>query len=59
MTQDGTPTAAMGGVAGGQGQLTGTAPGNPAQSALGGIVAGGLGGGPMRADAMATQNGAV
>ncbi|MES2090878.1 MAG: hypothetical protein V4532_12985 [Pseudomonadota bacterium] len=59
MTQDGTPTAALGGLAqgGGQGQLTGTAPGNPAQSALGGIIAGGLGGGPARADAMATMNG--
>lgn len=61
MTQDNTPTAAMGGMPqapGGQGQLTGTAPGNPAQSALGGIIAGGLQTAPLRQDALATmQNG--
>jgi hypothetical protein len=55
LSPDGTPMAAMQGVPGGQGQLTGTAPGNPAQSALGGIIAGGLGTAPQTADAMATM----
>lgn len=53
MTPDGTPTQAMPQ----QGALTGMGVQNPAQSALGGIIAGGMGTGQMRADAMATQNG--
>jgi hypothetical protein len=56
LTQDMTPTAAMQGMPG-QGQLTGTAPAQPAQSALGGIIAGGMGTGPATADAAATMNG--
>lgn len=53
MSPDGTPTAAMPQ----QGQMTGTGVPSAARSALGGIVAGGLQTGQLRADAAATMNG--
>jgi len=60
-TSDGTPTAAL--PAGGQaqgpqgatGQLPGTAPVNPVNSAVGGLVAGGLQNAALRRDALATM----
>lgn len=54
LSPDGTPTDAMQGV-GGQGQLTGTAVPNGTDSALGGIIAGGLQTGQLRNDAAATM----
>jgi hypothetical protein len=55
-TPDGTPTAAMQGIPQPQqGTLAGTAAPSPVNSAVGGIVAGALGGGPAVQDAMATQ----
>jgi hypothetical protein len=60
ITPDGTPTQAMQGMPQpGQGQLTGMGVPNATNSALGGIIQGGLQTGAMRADAAATmQNGA-
>lgn len=60
MTADGTPTAATQGLPpptapGGQGVLPGTAPANPTNSAVGGIVAGGIGSGPATNDAQAVM----
>jgi hypothetical protein len=56
---DGTPTAALpgGGMPGGPtGQaLPGTAPPNPVASAIGGIMAGATGAGPMRQDVLASM----
>lgn len=55
---DGTPAAALPQPPG-QGTLTGTAQSNPVQSAVGGIVAGGLQQAALRRAASATQNGVV
>ena len=56
---DGTPTAALpgGGQPPGQatGQLAGTTPPQPVNSAIAGIMAGASGAGPMRQDALASQ----
>jgi hypothetical protein len=54
---DGTPTAALpgGGLPGQTGQLQGTAPPQPVNSAVGGIMAGAIGAGPMRQDVLASQ----
>jgi hypothetical protein len=56
---DGTPTAALpgGGVppGGPTGQLAGTNPPQPVNSAIGGIMAGASGAGPMRQDVLASQ----
>jgi hypothetical protein len=54
---DGTPTAALpgGGQPGGAGQLQGTAAPQPVNSAIGGIMAGAIGAGPMRQDVLASQ----
>jgi hypothetical protein len=56
MTPDQVPTAAMQGMPQ-QGALTGTGVPQPAQSALGGIIAGGMGTAPQTQDALATMVG--
>lgn len=57
---DGTPTAALpgGGVPPGapSGQLAGTNPPQPVNSAIGGIMSGATGAGPMRQDVLAQMN---
>jgi len=60
-TPDGTPTAALPqGPQGPTGQLPGTNPPQPVNSAIGGIMAGAAGGGPMRQDVLASmQAGAI
>jgi hypothetical protein len=55
---DGTPTAALPGGGqppGASGQLQGTNPPQPVNSAIGGIMAGAIGAGPMRQDVLASQ----
>jgi hypothetical protein len=52
---DGTPTAALPGAGQPTGQLMGTTPPQPVNAAIGGIMAGALGAGPMRQDALASQ----
>jgi len=55
---DGTPTAALpnsGQPPGPTGQLMGTQVPNPVNSAIGGIIQGALGAGPMRQDVLASQ----
>jgi hypothetical protein len=55
---DGTPTAALpgnGAPPGPTGQLAGVQTPNPVNSAVGGIVQGALGAGPMRRDVLASQ----
>ena len=52
---DGTPTAALPGGGQPSGQLQGTAAPQPVNSAIGGIMAGAIGAGPMRQDVLASQ----
>jgi hypothetical protein len=55
-TPDGTPTAALPqGPQGPTGQLPGTNPPQPVNSAIGGIMSAASGGGPMRQDVLAAQ----
>jgi hypothetical protein len=52
---DGTPTAALPGGGRPTGQLQGTQAPQPVNSAIGGIMAGAIGAGPMRQDVLASQ----